>query len=438
MRLRPRGMRAGMAEAAKESRYARVRALFAKLGPGLVTGAADDDPSGIATYSQAGAQFGFGMLWSTLLTLPLMAGIQLVAARIGCVTGRGVAANIRQHYPPALLYALVTALLAANTINIGADIGAMAEALKLVAGGPANAYAVLFGAICVLLQVFMPYPRYAPLLKWSTLALFSYIATLFVVDVPWSEVARRIVAPGIAPSDDYLLALVAVLGTTISPYLFFWQASQEVEDQQANGHPAPLIRKPRRAGRELGRIEVDTYVGMGFSNFIAFCIMLTSAIALHARGVTDIRSAADAASALKPVVGDFAFALFSLGIIGTGMLAIPVLAGSAAYAVAEAFRWRRGLACLPLEAPGFYGIIVAATLLGIAIDFSHVDPFKALIWAAVINGIVAVPVMAVMMRLAARPDVMGKFAISKRLAFTGWASTCVMAVAVGALLFSLV
>lgn len=426
-----------MSENGKPSRRARLRALARQLGPGLITGAADDDPSGIATYSQAGAQFGYGMLWSLLLTLPLMAGIQLVAARIGCVTGRGVAANIRQHYPPALLYVLVTALLVANTINIGADIGAMAEALKLVAGGPAHLYSLMFGAICVLLQVFMPYHRYAPLLKWSTLVLFAYVATLFVVDVPWAEVARRIVAPGVDFSNDYLLALVAVLGTTISPYLFFWQASQEVEDQQANGHPAPLIKKPRRAVKELGRIEVDTYVGMAFSNFIAFCIMLTSAIALHANGITDIRSAADAANALRPVAGDWAFMFFSFGIIGTGMLAIPVLAGSAAYAVAEAFRWPRGLARLPLEAPGFYGIIVAATVIGIAIDFSHVDPFKALIWAAVINGIVAVPVMVVMMRLAARRDVMGKFAISRRLAWTGWVSTCVMAVAVGALLVSL-
>jgi len=427
-----------MSETGKSSRYERLRAFVRQLGPGLITGAADDDPSGIATYSQAGAQFGYGMLWSTLFTLPLMAGIQLVAARIGCVTGRGVAANIRQHYPPALLYTLVMALLIANTINIGADIGAMAEALKLVAGGPAHLYSLLFGAVCVLLQVFTPYPRYAPLLKWSTLALFAYVATLFVVDVPWAEVGRRIFAPGVELSDDYLLALVAVLGTTISPYLFFWQASQEVEDQQANGHPAPLIRKPRRAVKELGRIEIDTYVGMGFSNFIAFCIMLTSAIALHANGVTDIRSAADAANALRPVAGDLAFLLFSFGIIGTGMLAIPVLAGSAAYAVAEAFRWPRGLARLPLDAPGFYGIIVAATLIGIAIDFSHIDPFKALIWAAVINGIVAVPVMVVMMRLAARRDVMGQFAISRRLAFTGWTSTCVMALAVGALLVSFV
>lgn len=426
-----------MSQTSKKSWRERLRGVLLKLGPGLITGAADDDPSGIATYSQAGAQFGYGMLWSTLFTLPLMAAIQLVAARIGCVTGRGVAANIRQHYPPALLYALVGALLVANAINIGADIGAMAEALKLVAGGPAHVYSLLFGAVCVLLQVFMPYPRYAPLLKWCTLALFAYVATLFVVDVPWAEVGRRIVAPGIEPSSDYLLALVAVLGTTISPYLFFWQASQEVEEQQANGHPVPLIRKPRHAQRELGRIELDTYVGMGFSNFIAFCIMLTSAIALHANGVTDIKSAADAAEALRPVVGDLAFVLFSFGIIGTGMLAIPVLAGSAAYAVAEAFRWPRGLGRLPLEAPGFYGIIVAATLIGIAIDFSPLDPFKALIWAAVINGIVSVPVMVVMMRLAARADVMGKFAISRRLAFTGWTSTCVMAVAVGALLFSL-
>ncbi len=417
---------------------ARLKAVLKKLGPGLVTGAADDDPSGIATYSQAGAQFGFGMLWATLVTLPLMAGIQLVAARIGCVTGRGVAANIRRHYPPALLHVLVVALLIANTINIAADIGAMAEALKLIVGGPAHVYSLLFGTVCVVLQIFMPYPRYAPLLKWMVLALFAYVATLFVVDVPWATVGRRLLAPGVAFSRDYLLALVAVLGTTISPYLFFWQASQEVEDQQANGHSVPLIRKARGASKELGRIEVDTYVGMTLSNFIAFCIMLTSAITLHANGITDITSAAQAASALRPIAGDMAFVLFSAGIIGTGMLAIPVLAGSAAYAVAEAFRWPRGLGRLPLDAPGFYGIIVAATAIGVAIDFSPIDPFKALIGAAVINGIVAVPAMVVMMRLAGRHDVMGQFVISRRLQWTGWVSTCAMAIAVAALLTSAV
>jgi len=423
--------------AATPARYPRMRKLLRQLGPGLITGAADDDPSGIATYSQAGAQFGYGMLWAVLVTFPLMVAIQLVSARIGCVTGRGVASNIRRHYPAGLLHAIVVLLLLANTVNIAADIGAMGQALRLVIGGPAHAYALAFGVASVLLQVFLPYPRYAPLLKLMVTALFAYVATLFIVDVPWSEVLARIVSPGVALGREYVVVLVAVLGTTISPYLFFWQASQEVEDQQTSGHPAPLIERPRGASRELGRIEVDTYVGMGFSNFIAFCIMLTSALTLHANGVTDIRSAADAANALRPIAGDFTFFLFSLGIVGTGLLAIPVLAGSAAYAVAEAFRWPRGLSRLPGEAPGFYGIIVAATLIGVAIDFSPIDPFKALIWAAVVNGVVAVPIMVVMMRLAARRDVMGRFVISRRLAWTGWGSTCVMTAAVAALLVML-
>ena len=423
--------------AATSGRYPHVSKLLRQLGPGLVTGAADDDPSGIATYSQAGAQFGYGMLWAVFATFPLMVAIQLVSARIGCVTGRGVASNIRRHYPAGLLHAIVVLLLVANTVNIAADIGAMGEALRLVIGGPAHAYTLAFGIISVGLQVFLPYPRYAPLLKLMVAALFAYVATLFVVDVPWEEVAKRIVSPGVTLDRSYLVALVAVLGTTISPYLFFWQASQEVEDQQADGHPAPLIKRPRSAARELGRIETDTYIGMGFSNFIAFCIMLTSALTLHANGVTDIRSASEAANALRPIAGELAFLLFSLGIIGTGLLAIPVLAGSAAYAVAETFRWPRGLARLPLDAPGFYGIITAATLIGVAINFSPVDPFKALIWAAVVNGIVAVPIMAVMMRLAARREVMGQFVISRRLAWAGWGSTAVMATAVTALLVTL-
>jgi NRAMP (natural resistance-associated macrophage protein)-like metal ion transporter len=423
---------------ASAQRGGRVRRMLAQLGPGLITGAADDDPSGIATYSQAGAQLGYGMLWTTLVTLPLMAGIQLVAARIGAVTGRGIASNVRRHYPPALLYVLVVLLLVANTINIAADIGAMGEALQLVVGGPTQAYALVFGVVSVALQVLLPYPRYAPLLKWMVLALFAYIATLLVVDVPWRDVLAHLVAPGIALDHDTLAMLVAVLGTTISPYLFFWQASQEVEDQQANGHPVPLIRMPRRAAGELGRIEVDTYVGMTFSNFIAFSIMLTAGLTLHASGITDVRSAADAARALKPVAGNLAFILFSLGIIGTGMLAIPVLAGSAAYAVAEALRWPRGLGQLPQHARGFYGIIAAATLIGVALDFSPINPFTALVWAAIINGIVAVPVMVVMMRLAVRRDVMGELVISRRLALTGWGSTCVMALAVAALLAAFV
>jgi len=408
----------------------RVRSVLKALGPGLITGAADDDPSGIATYSQAGAQFGFGMLWTVIFTYPLMVGIQTVSARIGRVTGLGVAANIKKRYPRWLLYTLVSLLLVANTINIAADIGAMGAALHLLVGGPTHGHAVVFGVASLLLQVFMPYPRYAPLLKWMVLALFAYVATVFVINVPWLEVLTRIVWPRIELRAEYVTMVVAVFGTTISPYLFFWQASQEVEEQRAVKGDEPLLDAPDQAVQALWRIKVDTYIGMGFSNLVAFFIMLTTAVTLYAHGVTDIQSSAQAAEALRPVAGDFAFFLFAAGIIGTGMLAIPVLAGSAAYAVAETFDWRSGLALKPIEARGFYAIIAAATLIGVAIDFTPIDPIKALLWSAVINGVIAVPVMVVMMLMAVQPQVMGRFVIKRELTILGWFATGVMAIAV--------
>ena len=408
----------------------RVRSVLKALGPGLITGAADDDPSGIATYSQAGAQFGFGMLWTVIFTYPLMVGIQTVSARIGRVTGLGVAANIKKRYPRWLLYTLVSLLLVANTINIAADIGAMGAALHLLVGGPPHGHAVVFGVASLLLQVFMPYPRYAPLLKWMVLALFAYVATVFVINVPWLEVLTRIVWPRIELRAEYVTMVVAVFGTTISPYLFFWQASQEVEEQRAVKGDEPLLDAPDQAVQALWRIKVDTYIGMGFSNLVAFFIMLTTAVTLYAHGVTDIQSSAQAAEALRPVAGDFAFVLFAAGIIGTGMLAIPVLAGSAAYAVAETFDWRSGLALKPIEARGFYAIIAAATLIGVAIDFTPIDPIKALLWSAVINGVIAVPVMVVMMLMAVQPQVMGRFVIKRELTILGWFATGVMAIAV--------
>jgi len=414
----------------------RLRYVLRQLGPGLVTGAADDDPSGIATYSQAGAQFGFGMLWALLFTYPLMVGIQVVSARIGCVTGMGVTANIRRFYPPWLLYILVSLLLIANTINIAADIGAMGEALQLVIGGPAHGHAVMIGAVSLLLQVFMPYPRYAPLLKWMVLALFAYVATVFAVQVPWTAVLANLLWPAIAFRADYVLMVVAVFGTTISPYLFFWQASQEVENQNADADAAPLISAPEQAQKNLWRIKIDTYIGMGFSNLIALFIMLTTAVTLNAHGITDIKTSAQAAEALRPIAGNFAFLMFSIGIIGTGMLAIPVLAGSAAYAGAEALLWRTGLSKRPLEARGFYGIIAIATLIGVAIDFTPIDPIKALIWSAVVNGVIAVPIMSVMMLMATKSEVMGAFVISRRLKILGWAATLIMAAAVLAMVIS--
>lgn len=410
------------------------RSLFARLGPGLITGAADDDPSGIATYSQVGAEFGYGILWTAFFTFPLMVGIQIVSARIGRVTGHGLAANIRRHYPPWLLYGIVALLLSANTINIAADIGAMGAALKLLVGGSAHWYAIAFGIVSVMLQVFVPFPRYVPILKALTLALLAYVATVFVVKVPWGDVLYQTILPSLSLKADYVVAVVAVFGTTISPYLFFWQASQEVEDQRAAAGEEPLITAPEQARSQLQRIKIDTYIGMGFSNLVAFFIMLTAAATLHLHAITDIQTSAQAAQALRPLAGDFAFALFSAGIVGTGLLAVPILAGSAAYAVAEAFKWRIGLGLKLLQARGFYTIVIIATILGVALNFTPVDPIKALFWCAVINGVVAVPIMVVMMLMAVRADIMGPFVITRRLAVLGWLATAVMAIVVVAML----
>ncbi|ARU31281.1 iron transporter [Sulfuriferula sp. AH1] len=407
-----------------------------KLGPGLITGAADDDPSGIATYSQAGAQFGFNMLWTVLFTYPLMVGIQVVSARIGRVSGHGLATNIRNHYPAWLLYCVVGLLLIANTINIAADVSAMGEALKLIMGGPAQLYAVAFGVISLLLQMFIPYRRYVRLLKWLTLSLLVYVATVFVVDIAWSRVLGSIVRPDLSWKQEYITTVVAVFGTTISPYLFFWQASQEVEDQLMDTRARPLIRAPSQAKVNLKRIKIDTYIGMGFSNLVAFFIILTTAVTLNQHGITDIQTSAQAATALRPIAGDFAFMLFSAGIIGTGMLAIPVLAGSSAYAMAGAFRWKASLERKPMRAKQFYGIIAVSTLIGIALGFTTLDPIKALYWSAVINGVISVPIMVVMMLMATRSEIMGQFVISARLKLLGWLATLMMALAVGAMLFT--
>jgi NRAMP (natural resistance-associated macrophage protein)-like metal ion transporter len=407
--------------------------LLKKLGPGLITGAADDDPSGIATYSQAGAQFGYGLLWSVVFTTPLMIGIQIVSARIGRVTGHGLAANVRDHYPRPLLYFVVFLLLAANTVNIAADLGAMGDALVLLAGGQSSIYIVFFALVSLTLQIFIPFPRYAPILKWLTLALFAYVGTVLVVPFP-GEVLRDTLIPQLLWRPDYIGMLVAVLGTTISPYLFFWQASQEVEEQRATPGDHPLRDAPDQARAHLARIKLDTYLGMLFSNLIAFCIMLTTAATLHAAGVKDIQSAAQAADALRPLAGELAFALFAAGIIGTGLLAVPVLAGSAAYAVAETFRWPIGLGLPLAEARGFYAILTVATVLGVLIDLSGIDSIKALLWAAMLNGMVSVPIMAVMMLLAANPAVMGPFVVTLRLKVLGWLAVGVIAAAVAAML----
>jgi NRAMP (natural resistance-associated macrophage protein)-like metal ion transporter len=407
-----------------------------KLGPGLITGAADDDPSGIATYSQAGAQFGFNMLWTVLFTYPLMVGIQIVSARIGRVSGHGLSTNIRLHYPAWLLYGVVSLLLLANTINIAADVSAMGEALKLIVGGPSQLYAVGFGVVSLMLQVFIPYQRYVRILKWLTLALLAYVATVFVVRVPWSQVLTRALMPHISWTAEFITTVVAVFGTTISPYLFFWQASQEVEDQLADPQAKPLIEAPQQANANLRRIKLDTYIGMAFSNLVAFFIILTTAVTLNLHGITDIQTSAQAATALRPIAGEFAFLLFSAGIIGTGLLAIPVLAGSSAYAMAGAFKWKNSLERTPMQAKQFYGVITVSTLIGIAMGFTPIDPIRALYWSAVVNGVISVPIMVVMMLMAVHPDVMGQFVISRQLKALGWLATLMMASAVGAMIWT--
>ena len=414
----------------------KIRSWLRQLGPGLVTGAADDDPSGIATYSQAGAKFGYELGWTVVLTYPLMVAVQVISARLGRVTGRGLADNIRENFPAPVLYALVIMLLVANTINVAADVAAMGQSLQLVVGGPVHLYAVGFGVVCLALEVYLPYRRYVTYLKWLTLVLFAYVAVALVANVSWSAVLSGIVRPRVPLSSDMLTVIVAVFGTTISPYLFFWQAALEVEEVEANPKAHALKQSPSQAPSQLRRINIDTYVGMGLSNAIALFIIIATAATLHQSGILDIETSAQAAEALRPVAGPLAFLLFSLGIIGTGMLAIPVLAGSAAYAVAETFRWRRGLDRKPREARGFYAIVALATLGGTALTFSPIDPIRALFWSAVINGVISVPVLIVMMLLAGNAKVMGKFVSSPRLKFVGWLATAVMAAAVCSMFFA--
>ena len=400
--------------------------IAGQLGPGLITGASDDDPSGIATYSQAGAQLGFSISWTMLLTYPLMTAIQQISAQIGRTTGRGIAGNIRLHYPNWLLQSIVALVFVANTINIGADLGAMADSMRLLIGGPALLYVVMFGALCAVLQVFIEYNRYVFVLKWLTLALFAYVGTLAVVKIPWTEALYGLFIPTFAPDVAFWTTVVAVLGTTISPYLFFWQAAQEVEDIRAVAERKPLVKKPQQGPNAMQRIRIDTYLGMAFSNLIALAIIITTAATLHASGVTQVETSGQAAEALRPLAGPLAFSLFALGIVGTGLLAVPVLAGSAAYAVAEARRWRLGLWRKPKDAPFFYATLALATVMGIVLNFSPINPIRALYYSAVINGVVAVPVMIILMHMTANPKVMGKFRVSDGLRVLGWLSTFIM------------
>jgi len=415
----------------------RKPSFLGRLGPGLITGAADDDPGGIATHSQAGAAFGFNMLWTVVAAYPLLAAIQSVVARIGRVTGHGLSANVKRVFPAWILATLVVLLLAANTINIAADIAAMGEVAHLLAPGlDKNVYSIAFGVGCLLLEVFLSYKRYVRVLKWFTLSLLAYAGVAFTVAIPWDEVLVRTLLPSFALNLASLTMIVAVFGTTISPYMFFWQSSQEVEDLGPDPEKRSLIASPAQAEAELDRIRFDTWTGMALSSAIAFFIVLTTAVTLHASGVTQIDTAAEAASALRPIAGPFAFMLFGLGVIGTGLLAVPVLAGSAAYAIAEALGWTMGLDRKLGEAPGFYSIIALATLGGVALNFSPIDPIVALFWSAVLNGVVATPIMALSMALASRRDVMGPYVATRGQLVLGWTATAVMFLASAAMAIS--
>jgi NRAMP (natural resistance-associated macrophage protein)-like metal ion transporter len=399
------------------------------LGPGLITGSSDDDPSGIAAMSQTGAEFGYSILWTMLFCYPLLAAIQEISARVGRVTGAGIAANLRRHYPPFVLYPAILLVVAANTANLGADIGGMAAAAQLLLPAPMVLYIVGFGAFCFLVLLFVPYTSYAKYLKWLTLSLFAYVAVAFVVHIDWWQAARSTFIPQLRWEKSYLTGVVALFGTTISPYLFFWQASQEVEEVKTTRGDKPLKLAPRQARKHLNRIRADTYIGMAFSQFVSFFIILATAATLHAHGQMQVNTAAEAALALAPLAGRGAETLFALGIIGTGLLAVPVLAGSAGYAIGEARKWRTSLEEPPHGAAPFYAAIGVATLAGMALNLLHINPMRALFLAAVLNGIVAAPLMAVIVHLASSPKVMGQFAIPRSLRIGGWIATLVMAAA---------
>lgn len=421
-RTDPRAPKTNNREPPPDKRFA----LLKVIGPGMVTGAADDDPSGIGTYSQAGAQLGFTISWTLLLMFPLMVAIQEICARVGRTTGTGIADNLRKHYPVWLLQVLVAMLFGANVINIGADLAAMGDALKHLVGGSGFLYVIAFGVFCALAQIILNYWRYVQVLKWTCLSLFAYVAALAVVKVPWGEALKGLIIPTVAWSSDFFTTLVAIAGTTISPYLFFWQAAQEAEEVRLRSHRQPLLRRQGQAPSAFARIRADTIAGMAFSNIIAIAIVITTAATLHAHGVTNIESSNQAAEALKPIAGRFAAFIFAAGIIGTGLLAVPVLAGSAAYGVSEAAGWKVGISREPREAVAFYSVMAIAMLIGIAINFTPINPISALYWSAVINGVAAVPIMILLMVMTARRRVMGEFTIGGGLKTLGWAATIAM------------
>jgi Mn2+/Fe2+ NRAMP family transporter len=433
--LQPEAAAAARAPVVADAPPKQRQSRWSWLGPGVLTGASDDDPSGIGTYAQAGAAFGTGMLWVMLFTFPLMTVVQIISAQVGRATARGLAANLAKITPRWLLIPLMVLLFATNAVNIGADLAAMGEAATLLLPGHAAWYAFGFGVVSVVLQIAVPYSRYVNLLKWLTISLLAYVATALTLDVPWREVLVHTVVPHITMTKEFATMLVAVLGTTISPYLFFWQSAQEAEEQRADPREQPLKVAPEQADRQLKRVRMDTVVGMAVSNSIGFFIILTSALTLHAHGKADIQTASQAAEALRPFAGHWAFAIFTLGIVGTGLLAVPVLAGSAGYALSESLAWRRGLERPFHAARGFYMVIAIATAAGIALPALHINPVRALVISAVLNGVISVPLLAAIMITASSSSVMGDFSIGRTLRVLGWITTAVMTIAALTLAF---
>ena len=402
--------------------------VLEKLGPGLITGAADDDPSGIATYTQAGAHFGYGLSWTLMITFPLMVGIQLASARIGRTTGRGLSAAFAKMWPTPVVAGAVLLMVVANVVNLAADLSAMAEVSRVMVGGPNALYALGFGVVSLLLQAWVPYRRYVRILKWLTLSLLSYAGVAVVAHVDWSAAIKGLVLPRMHADAESVKMVVAILGTTISPYLFFWQASQEVEEIERVRPDRPLRKAPEQGPARLRRLHIDTWIGMGFSSAIALLMILAAAATLHAHG-QPVQSTVEAAQALKPIAGEAAFALFALGILGTGLLALPVLAGSAAYACAELLGVRSGLEKPVGSAPAFYGILAAAMVVGTGISLSGLDPMKALVWSAVVNSVMATPLMVGVMLAACSRKLLGPFVLPRVWRVLGWLATAAMAAA---------
>jgi Mn2+/Fe2+ NRAMP family transporter len=404
-----------------------------RLGPGLITGACNDDPSSVATYSQVGAQFGFGLAWTLLFSFPLLVAIQEISARTARVSGCGIAGNLRHHTPRWLAAVLVALLAMANVFNLAANLGAMSAVLRLLLAAPPLLYVALLGSAAVLFEMFTRYARYVQLLRWLSLSLLSYVACAFVVHVPWGQVLHALVWPPLSASLPYVLAVLAALGTTLSPYLLFWQAQQEVEDGRHHGGAAALLDSVEQAPPEFARIRLDTVIGMGLSGVVALFIVITTASTLHAQGMHTIETAAQAAEALRAVGGRFTFILFALGIIGAGLLTLPALSNSTAYAIGELLSWRVGRRYTPGEARGFYTTIALAIALAVALNFTSFNPMLALYWSAVLNGVIAVPLLAAVMYLATRASVMGQLQLPAGLRTLGWAATAVMASSVAAL-----